>query len=564
MSAGIKTCRQCRANFPIFPEDVTFYKKIDVPPPALCPECRDRRRWASGNDLTLYRGSCHLCKKDIISMYAPDGPYMVYCSSCWWSDGWDAFVFGVDYDFGRPFFEQFHELQIRVPRMATSTFSCENSPYVNNCGGMTNCYMCASCGFCEDSYYLMWGVNNKNCVDSFKAVRNELCYELVNTNGSYHSAWLYQCEGMNDSYFCYDCRNCSRCIFSYNLRGKDLHIYNKPVSEEEYSDLISTLKSFEKVEGCKKKWIDCMRAAVHKNLTLQNCENVVGDNVSNSANSFALFDSEQCENVRYSRYMFTNTKDCMDISAHGDGCEMSYEGYGLGTDGVNRCFFTRQCCQGCDSVSYSDLCFTSHDLFGCICLRKSSFCIFNKQYGREEYLNLKSRIIAQMRETGEYGEYFPAILSPFAYNESTAMLYYPLTKTEAIALGFRWSETLPETKGKETIQWNTVPDSIDDADDTLCKQVLACIQCSRNYKIIKQEMRLLKKLRLPLPRLCSLCRTANRLALRNPSRFWHRQCMCTASNHGHNGQCAIEFGTTYAPGRSETIYCVSCYQKEIF
>lgn len=558
-------------DFPVFSEDAVFYKKIDVPPPTLCPECRDRRRWASGNDLTLYRGSCHLCKKDIISMYAPSSPYTVYCSSCWWSDKWDALTFGVDYDFNRPFFEQFHELQMRVPRLATSTFNCESSPYVNNCGDMKNCYMCTSCGFCEDSYYLIWGEHNKDCSDAFKAIKNELCYELVNSNGSYHSAWLYQCEGMTDSYFCYDCRNCSRCIFSSNLRGKDLHIYNKPVSEEEYNVFVSTLQSFQKIDTYKKSWTACMKIAIHKNLALQHCENVVGDNVINSANCYAVFDSDMCENVRYSSRMLSGTKDCLDIASYGYGCDMSYEGYGLG-GGINRCFFTRQCFRGCDEVHYSDLCSDSHDLFGCICLRKSSFCIFNKQYSREEYLNLKSRIIAQMRETGEYGEYFPAILSPFAYNESTAMLYYPLSREGAMAWGYRWSQTLPETKGKETIKWDALPDSIDDADGSLCEQVLACTHCLRNYKIIKQELRLLKKLRLPLPRLCSLCRHASRLALRNPSRFWRRQCMCNHAEHGHRAEapakvdssrCPTEFETTFSPDRPEIVYCEKCYSSEI-
>ncbi len=558
-----KACSQCGLDFAIRDEDKEFYRKIDVPEPTLCPPCRDMRRWASGNDITLYSATCDLCKKEMISMYRPGNPYTVYCTACWWSDKWDPFTFGVGYDFSRSFFDQFHDLQLRVPRMATSTFSCESSPYVNNCGGMTNCYMCTSCGYCEDSYYLIWGIHNKDCADSFRAVRNEICYELVNTNSSYHSAWLYQCEGMSDSYFCYDCRNCSRCIFSSNLRGKQLHIFNNPVSEQEYDDFVSTLKSFEVVEGYKKKWIECIRTAVHKNLALQNCENVVGDNVSNSANSYALFDSEGCENVRYSRFMFNNTRDCMDISAHGDGCEVSYEGYGLGTDGVNKCFFTRQCCQGCDAVFYSDLCFNSHDIFGCICLRKESFCILNKKYTEQDYKALKDKIIAHMRETGEYGEYFPGSLSPFGYNESTAMLYYPLSKEDALRRGYSWNEAMPETKGKETIQRTAVPDRIDDCDESITSQILACAQCGRNYKIIKQELRLLKKLGLPLPRSCLLCRVAARLSLRNPAQFWHRQCMCERSGHDHAGRCAVEFETTYAPERSERVFCESCYQKEM-
>ena len=558
----MKQCLQCNKEFQIFDEDREFYRKMDVPEPTLCPQCRDMRRWASGNDLTLYKAACDLCTKEMISMYRPNSPYTVYCNTCWWSDKWDPLSFGADYDFPRPFFDQFRDLQLRVPRMAASVFNCENSPYVNNCGDMKSCYMCTSCGFCEDSYHLIWGEQNKDCADAFRAARNELCYELINTDGSYRSGWLYQCGGMNDAYFCYDCRNCTKCIFSTNLRNKTLHIFNKPVSEQEYRAFIDTLKSAERVKEYRKTWRAVMQKAMHKFADLQNCENVVGDHVRSSVNSFAVFDSDMCENVRYASRMLSGSKDSMDISSYGYGCDASYEGYGLG-GGVNSCFFTRQCFRGCAEVFYSDLCSDSHDLFGSICLRNVSFCILNKKYTEQEYRTLKEKIVAHMRETGEYGEYFPGSLSPFGYNESTAMLYYPLSKEEALQRGYSWNDNMPETKGKETIQWSAVPDRIDESDESITSQILACEKCERNYKIIKQEWRLLKKLGLPLPRRCPLCRHAERIGLRNPAQFWHCRCMCEKNEHDHAGRCPIQFETTYAPDRPELVYCETCYQKEV-
>ncbi|EKD78561.1 MAG: hypothetical protein ACD_41C00322G0001, partial [uncultured bacterium] len=46
--------------------------------------------------------------------------------------------------------------------------------------------------------------------------------------------------------------------------------------------------------------------------------------------------------------------------------------------------------------------------------------------------------------------------------------------------------------------------------------------------------------------------------------LWHRQCMCTQTDHGHNGLCPTEFDTTYAPERKEIIYCDECYKKEVY
>ncbi len=47
----------------------------------------------------------------------------------------------------------------------------------------------------------------------------------------------------------------------------------------------------------------------------------------------------------------------------------------------------------------------------------------------------------------KYGEFYPPELSPWSYNETLAQEYFPLTKEEAISLGYRWKDV--ETKEKE-------------------------------------------------------------------------------------------------------------------
>ncbi|MEI8092157.1 MAG: hypothetical protein WCG98_08430 [bacterium] len=42
------------------------------------------------------------------------------------------------------------------------------------------------------------------------------------------------------------------------------------------------------------------------------------------------------------------------------------------------------------------------------------------------------KIIEKMEADGERGEFFPTSLSPFGYNETVAMEYFPLTKEEAM------------------------------------------------------------------------------------------------------------------------------------
>src|SRR3989339_391032 len=125
------TCQNCNQQFQIEPEDSAFYQKVETLEPTWCPLCRQIRRLSFRNELNLYRRKCDLTGADIISMYSPDKPYKIYGVEAWWSDKWDPFTYAREFDFNRPFFEQFAELQREVPRMALNSINNENSDYTN-------------------------------------------------------------------------------------------------------------------------------------------------------------------------------------------------------------------------------------------------------------------------------------------------------------------------------------------------------------------------------------------------------------------------------------------------
>ena len=62
----------------------------------------------------------------------------------------------------------------------------------------------------------------------------------------------------------------------------------------------------------------------------------------------------------------------------------------------------------------------------------SQYCILNKQYTKEEYEELLPKIIEHMKSTDEWGKFFPTEDSPFAYNETVASEFYPITKDEVL------------------------------------------------------------------------------------------------------------------------------------
>ncbi|MEK7181094.1 MAG: hypothetical protein AAB738_02035, partial [Patescibacteria group bacterium] len=158
MNSETRTCKKCGQNFTVEPDDFSFYQKLDVPPPKLCPDCRFKRRAQFRNEFTLYNRTCNLCQKPIISMYNPQAPYKIYCPDCWHSDKWDPFSYGQAYNHARPFFDQLKELMLAVPKIAiyrSDVMKSVNCPYENFAGGNKDCYLIANSG-----------PNNENCAYS--------------------------------------------------------------------------------------------------------------------------------------------------------------------------------------------------------------------------------------------------------------------------------------------------------------------------------------------------------------------------------------------------------------
>jgi len=81
----IKVCQNCKNNFPIEPDDFSFYEKMQVPPPTFCPECRLIRRMNNTNERVLYKRTCDLTGKNIISMFPHNTLFLVYGFDYWYA-----------------------------------------------------------------------------------------------------------------------------------------------------------------------------------------------------------------------------------------------------------------------------------------------------------------------------------------------------------------------------------------------------------------------------------------------------------------------------------------------
>jgi len=156
-----------------------------------------------------------------------------------------------------------------------------------------------------------------------------------------------------------------------------------------------------------------------------------------------------------------------------------------------------------------------------------------------------------MKETGEWGEFFPIMVSPFAYNETVAQEYFPMTEKESLAREYRWREEDVGAVSNHKIP--NIEDNIVDVDNSILDKTLVCEATKKPYRLIKSELEFYRKMNLPIPRLHPDERHQKRMALRNPRKLWERSC----------ANCQKNIKTTYAPDRPEKVLCESCYLEVV-
>lgn len=560
------SCRSCNQAYEITEADLAFYDKISpifagkketIPPPTLCPDCRMRRRAAWRNERKLYNRKCDATGKEIISVFSPDKPYVVYHSDEWYGDAWDAKSYGRDFDFSRPFFDQFDELLRVVPQLALSKVKCENSEYTNQIGWSRACYLIFEADYDDHCYYGNNIYDSRYCTDNLKLVNCELCYQCVACNGCYNLKFSQDCDTCSDSWFLESCNGCTNCFGCVNLQNQEYCFLNEKLTKEKYFERLKSvdLGSASGLAKMQAQFKEFVKKFPHRSYHGTHNEGVVGDYVNRCKDCIDCFDLDESRDCRYvvnCRHM----KDCHDVTVFGSqkGCQLCYECHEIG-DACERLLFCDQVFEGCYSQLYSKLCcLGSHDLFGCVGMKKSSYCILNKQYSKQEYEALVPRIIDHMRSTGEWGEFFPARLSPMGYNETIAQDYWPANREEALGQGFAWSDYVAPIPDLKLIPASQVPDRVTDVPDSILDAAIECEVTKKPFRLIAQELKYYREYGLPVPRRHPDQRHADRMALRNPRVMYDRACAA----------CSLPIRTTYAPDRPERILCEECYRREVF
>ncbi len=556
-----QACRQCQSAFEITQDDLAFYDKVSpvfngkkelIPPPTLCPDCRLQRRLAFRNEFKLHRSTCGLCKKSMISSFPSDSRFPVYCNDCWWSDSLDPFAYGRDFDFSRPFLEQFQELLNAVPKAAVLQMNNENCEYNHLLAFSKNSYLCPGSYFLEDCLYIRKSQYCKDCANGNILNRCELMSDSTNCDNCSVSHHLINCRNCSFSRFLSDCTRLKDCFMCSGITNKQYHFKNDSLSREAYEELLVRYSRKSQQELLSE--FQEFNVTVPKRAQIQlNCDGSTGDYLANCHNAVNCSD---CFNIEDSKNIVEceGVKDSMDLTSHDKDVNLCYE---LSTGGEKSYLTTFcLCCCASPRTSYSNSCFYLSDGFGCDGFHaRSQYCIFNKQYSKDAYEQMVKKIIQHMQRTGEWGEFFPFQMSLYAYNESVAFDYFPLVKEDVARRGWQWRDQKDEMpKVSKIIPALKLPNSIDEVSDDILNWVIECEATNRPYKIIKQELEFYRQMKIPIPHFHPDERHRRRMALRNPRKLWQRSC----------SKCGKDIQTTYAPERPEIVYCEECYLKEVY
>jgi len=588
-----KTCQNCKNKFTLEPVDFEYCERFQVSPPTWCFDCRLQRRMNFRNERALYKRPCNAPShtEEILSIYSPDKDLKVYDQKFFFSDEWDALEYGRDYDFNRPFFEQFKDLIRDVPWMALYNMNQINSEYCHMTLDNKNCYLVFGGDYNEDCMYSTFNFHSRSCLDMHMSTNCELSYDIINSRTQYNCKFINWAKDCSDSAFLENCVGVNNCIGCVNLRNQSYCIFNKQYSKEDYEEEKKKydFSDYNQLTAFKKEFDEFKKKFPKKFANLIRTENSSGERINDAKNCLHCFEIfGPAENMKDVFMTFNNYKDSYSCSHGGHGVEQCYECTAV-FDNCQRLF-------GCNLMSstydafYSYNCRSSSNLFGCVGLNSKQYCIFNKQYSKEEYAELVPKIKDHMDKMPysdkkgrvyTYGHFFPVEVSPFAYNETIAQEYFPLTKEEAEEQGFDWHEEASRNY-QVTIKNEELPPKLSLTSSEITKEVIECAHkgeckenCSRAFRILPQEFEFYKRIGVALPRLCPNCRHVGRLKAQAPLKLWTDTCHCggekdksgvyqNTATHPHGKEpCQNTFQTPYDPAKNVMTYCETCYQQEV-
>lgn len=457
----------------------------DIPLPTVHPLEFNRQLQSFVSLMSLFESKSVISHTPLITRYNPALGYKVVTYDEFWSDQVDNTSVGKEYDFSRPFFQQWNELMHAVVMQPLVQISCENSKYVDSSSSLKNCYLCFGMGESEGCMYCLktcYPLRNRDCVDCIGIVDCELCYSCI------HCDHAYDCQHCSDCIDCYQCFGsrdlvgCKYCFGCVGLRQAKYYLFNQAVTKEVYEAFIrdAKLESYQS----RQKYLEQCRQFYKQNSTqvntIKQSENALGRYLKNCHNVYECEYAESLEDCGWTTGAFG--KDIWRGEVYQG--ELAYQSAIMS----GRLGFCNSISSGSENF-YSYMIWGSNSCFGCVMLKQKEYCILNKQYSKEAYESLVPRIIAHMKSTGEWGQFFPSKYAPHYFEESQAGQLH-CSKPVLVTID---SCSCDSSSWIDTIHDGSI--------DEIVEKLWTCMVTGKVFKLVRQEVDFYQRQRIPLPRI---------------------------------------------------------------
>lgn len=500
---GERVCKYTGNTWLLEQDEIDACRKMNVPPMQADPNIR----WAIfgyfSTGFQFWWNKHFDTGEPVLSFIHPASGLKVLPDKEWHDR--DFSLTYADYDPNRPILEQLRALQLRIPYPATHDIVPPENSIAIVSAGDKNSYFVIGCRSIN-TFISTVALDTENSSLIFTANNIVDSHHVMMCDRMFRCKYVTNCRDCIDSAFLFDCRNCKNCFGASNKRNKEYIFFNEQLGREEYQKRVSEIDLGKR--SVVKDWQRRFDALL-KNETVwpenfnEGCADSTGEYLTNAVRCKRCFTAfgGAVDNIQ-TAYSWGSTdsnsscwapKDASDCHAcctcaGSHLCKYSYRSY------------------SCDDCEYSINLMNCMHCFGCVGLNRKEYCIFNKQYGEEEYWLLVDQIKCRMLEDGEYGEYLPTIFSGTYIPESGPVIYSGATIGQLEQIGGNWFDPNAEgATGFEKIdqskmkQAKDVPDSIDDLTDDWIGVPIFDEASKRTFTFIKPELEHYRKLRIAPP-----------------------------------------------------------------
>ena len=165
----------------------------------------------------------------------------------------------------------------------------------------------------------------------------------------------------------------------------------------------------------------------------------------------------------------------------------------------------------------------------------------------------KKELIEFMKNTGEYGDFFPFAFAPCSYQDSISGYYWPLSEDDMKHLGI-WS-TPSETREKGACRLTSeLRDNADDITEELLNIGFWDDVASKPFQIFKEDLAFSRKTNTPLPYTNFICRLQENFRWM-PFDGTLKDAVCM--------DCSCKIKTSWAQEYHHILLCGMCYETRV-